>query len=160
MKTSEIHKPRATASQAGSADLTPKQAAFVTEYLIDRNATQAAIRAGYSSNTAESQGSRLLSKAKIKSELDRRGAKIAKNREITAELVLNGLLTEAERIGTNSSHGARVAAWRALGEYLALFKQRHEIETATKRDPQEIKAEVKAALAEIDEEESDAPTGD
>ena len=35
------------------AKLTPKQARFVAEYLIDLNATQAAIRAGYSAKTAE-----------------------------------------------------------------------------------------------------------
>ena len=40
--------------------ITPKQQRFVDEYLIDLNATQAAIRAGYSVKTAEAQGSRLL----------------------------------------------------------------------------------------------------
>lgn len=40
--------------------MTPKQQRFVEEYLIDLNATQAAIRAGYSADTAEQQGSRLL----------------------------------------------------------------------------------------------------
>ncbi len=46
-------------------EITPKQQRFVDEYLLDMNAKQAAIRAGYSENTAESQGSRLLSKAKV-----------------------------------------------------------------------------------------------
>lgn len=40
--------------------LTPRQQRFVAEYLIDLNATQAAIRAGYSAKTANQQGSRLL----------------------------------------------------------------------------------------------------
>lgn len=40
--------------------LTPKQQRFTAEYLIDLNATQAAIRAGYSPATANQQGSRLL----------------------------------------------------------------------------------------------------
>ncbi len=40
--------------------LTPKQARFVEEYLIDLNATQAAIRAGYSAKTANEQGAQLL----------------------------------------------------------------------------------------------------
>jgi phage terminase small subunit len=40
--------------------LTPKQEAFVVEYLRDLNATQAAIRAGYSRRTAKQQGARLL----------------------------------------------------------------------------------------------------
>lgn len=46
-------------------NLTPKQALFVQEYLIDLNGKQAAIRAGYSEKTAEVQASRLLSYAKV-----------------------------------------------------------------------------------------------
>lgn len=45
--------------------LTVKQERFVQEYLIDLNATQAAIRAGYSESTANQQGSRLLANVKI-----------------------------------------------------------------------------------------------
>ena len=45
--------------------LTTKQKLFVSEYLVDRNAKQAAIRAGYSAKTAEVQGSRLLSNVKV-----------------------------------------------------------------------------------------------
>lgn len=46
--------------------LTPKQQRFVDEYLIDLNATQAAIRAGYSKKTADQQASRLLTNVKVK----------------------------------------------------------------------------------------------
>jgi hypothetical protein len=46
-------------------ELTPKQRAFVLEYLKDRNATQAAIRAGYSEDTAYSQGQRLLKNVEV-----------------------------------------------------------------------------------------------
>ncbi len=45
--------------------LTPKQARFVSEYLIDLNATQAAIRAGYSAKTAQPASSRLLSNVMV-----------------------------------------------------------------------------------------------
>lgn len=45
--------------------ITNKQARFVAEYLVDFNATQAAIRAGYSKSTAYSQGSRLLRNVEI-----------------------------------------------------------------------------------------------
>jgi phage terminase small subunit len=44
--------------------LTPKQTRFVEEYLIDLNATAAAIRAGYSAKTANQQGPRLLERVK------------------------------------------------------------------------------------------------
>ncbi len=45
--------------------LTPKQARFVEEYFVDLNATQAAIRAGYSAKTAYSQGERLLRNVEV-----------------------------------------------------------------------------------------------
>ena len=45
--------------------LAPKQERFVAEYLVDLNATQAAIRAGYSDKTASSQGERLLRNVEI-----------------------------------------------------------------------------------------------
>ena len=52
--------------------MTAKQKRFCDEYLIDMNATQAAIRAGYSAKTAYSQGQRLLKHAEVKSYIDER----------------------------------------------------------------------------------------
>jgi phage terminase small subunit len=49
--------------------ITPKQASFIREYLIDGNGTQAAIRAGYSQKTAKEQAARLLSKVNIQNEI-------------------------------------------------------------------------------------------
>ena len=46
-------------------ELTSKQKAFADEYLVDLNATQAAIRAGYSEATAYSQGQRLLKNVEV-----------------------------------------------------------------------------------------------
>ncbi len=50
--------------------LTQKQARFVAEYLVDLNATQAAIRAGYSTRTADRQGHRLLKNAEVEAAVD------------------------------------------------------------------------------------------
>lgn len=68
--------------------LTAKQGRFVAEYLIDLNATQAAIRAGYSEKTAEQQGSRLLSNAKVASAIAEAQSKRSKRTEITQDRVL------------------------------------------------------------------------
>lgn len=54
--------------------LTAKQKRFCDEYLIDLNATQAAIRAGYSKNTANEQAARMLAKVSIKEYLKERMA--------------------------------------------------------------------------------------
>lgn len=51
--------------------LSPKRAAFVREYVIDWNATAAALRAGYSARTARSQGQRLLTGVDIQNEVSR-----------------------------------------------------------------------------------------
>lgn len=59
-----------------TAELSAKQRAFVTEYLVDGNATQAAIRAGYSPKTAQEQGSRLLSKVIVREAVERARAAI------------------------------------------------------------------------------------
>jgi len=68
--------------------LTNKQQRFTAEYLIDNNASRAAMAAGYSSKTAESQGSRLLRNVKVARALDKALAKQAARTEITADRVL------------------------------------------------------------------------
>lgn len=107
--------------------LTPKQAAFVTEYLVDLNATQAAIRAGYSERTAQEQSSRLLSKAIVADEIKKRREKIGAKIELTVEKVLAGLMREADREGEGSSHSARVTAWSTLGKHLGMFAEKVQV---------------------------------
>lgn len=68
--------------------LNAKQSKFCNEYLKDLNATQAAIRAGYSPKTAQVQGSQLLSNLMVKEVLAQKMAKRAEKTEITAERVL------------------------------------------------------------------------
>jgi phage terminase small subunit len=52
-----------------------RHAVFAAEYLVDRNATQAAIRAGYSPHTAKQQGSRLLTNADVRGWIEAENAK-------------------------------------------------------------------------------------
>jgi phage terminase small subunit len=68
--------------------LTPKQQMFVKEYLVDLNATQAAIRAGYSAKTADAQSSRLLVNVKVAEALKAAMDARAEKTDITAERVL------------------------------------------------------------------------
>jgi phage terminase small subunit len=75
-----------------SQKLTPKQAAFVREYLIDRNATQAAIRAGYSLRTAKSTGYELLTYCEpVKRAIAEAEGRIAEAAGVTAVRVLEEL---------------------------------------------------------------------
>jgi len=68
--------------------LTPKQQRFVEEYLIDLNATQAAIRAGYSKKTAQATGWENLSKPYIAAAVALAQANRSKRTEITQDRVL------------------------------------------------------------------------
>ncbi len=68
-------------------DLSPKERRFVSEYLKDQNATAAAKRAGYSTKTAQPQGSRLLSKVMVRSAVDAALKRIEAKSELTTELV-------------------------------------------------------------------------
>ena len=71
--------------------LTAKQQRFVDEYLIDLNATQAAIRAGYSARTARSISNENLTKPDIQSAIEK-GMKARSSRvEITQDMVLKEL---------------------------------------------------------------------
>lgn len=74
-----------------TADLTDKQRAFVAEYLIDMNATQAAIRAGYSEATAGSIGHENLTKPEIVAAIAEAQAERARRTEITQDRVLQEL---------------------------------------------------------------------
>lgn len=76
--------------------LNPKQQRFRDEYLKDLNATQAAIRAGYSPKTASSQGERLLRNAEIANSISVAKRERSERTRIDADWLLNRLAEEAE----------------------------------------------------------------
>ena len=76
--------------------LSPKQKLFVKEYLVDLNATQAAIRAEYSERTAQRIGSENLSKPLIAEAIQKEMADREKRVEINADWVLKKLVSEAD----------------------------------------------------------------
>ena len=74
------------------ANLTPKQQRFVEEYLIDLNATQAAIRSGYSEKTARQIGEQNLSKLYIQKAIQEAQARREERTKIDADYVLQRLV--------------------------------------------------------------------
>ena len=92
----KVTKPVADVSKhAPELPLTVKQQLFVLEYLVDKNATQAAIRAGYSKRTANKIGPSLLVKVGIKEAIDAELEKQKTRISFTADQVLE----ELARIG-------------------------------------------------------------
>lgn len=71
--------------------MTDKQERFCQEYMIDLNATKAAIRAGYSPKTAREQAARLLSKVNIQGRIEQLQAEQSRRTGISADRVLREL---------------------------------------------------------------------
>lgn len=131
--------------------LTDKQQRFVEEYLIDLNATQAAIRAGYSENTARAIGAENLTKPDIAAAIAALKADRSERTEVSADYVLTSIVETMERCKQASpvtyKNGDRVMvttpdgeiapAWtfnaagvlkgaELLGKHLALFTEKLE----------------------------------
>lgn len=74
-----------------SRKLTDKQKKFVEEYLIDLNATQSAIRAGYSPKTANEQGARLLANVSIQEAISKAMAERSRRTGINQDRIVQEL---------------------------------------------------------------------
>lgn len=94
--------------------LTAKQAAFVAEYLIDLNATQAAIRAGYSEKTANVIGAENLSKPYIAQEIAKHQEERTKRLVVTADSLVNEL--EEARLNAIASNQTSAAVAATMGK--------------------------------------------
>ena len=104
--------------------MTSKQKRFVELFLVDLNATQAALGAGYSERTAKQQGSRLLTNVDVQAAIAEAQEARAKRTGLAQDAVVQGLLREAEFTGEGSSHAARVSAWAHLGRHLGMFQDK------------------------------------
>lgn len=155
--------------------MTPKKQAFVREYLIDLNATQAAIRAGYSPKTAKQQGARLLTDVDVaKAIREAKDARIERV-EITQDWVLARLASVAERclqaepvydrkgdrvmVETPDGEEAPAFTFNAagangalglLGKHLGMFKDKVEL-TGKDGGPIESRGEVDVSKLTLDQ---------
>lgn len=129
------------------AKLTDKQQRFCDEYLIDLNATQAAIRAGYSKKTAAQTAARLLTNVKIQEYIENRMAEkekelIADQDEVlkyltsvlrgqskSTEIVIEGLgdgSTKARKMEKEPSEKDKLKAAELLGKRYGLYTEKVE----------------------------------
>lgn len=93
--------------------LTAKQQRFCDEYLIDLNATQAAIRAGYSKKTARAQGQRMLTNVDIETHI----SELIRSREERTEITQDSVLRELALIAfAKASDYAKVVEKDAMVE--------------------------------------------
>ena len=102
--------------------------AFVAEYLVDKNGTQAAIRAGYSPKSAHVQASRLLSNDKVKTDIAQAEAKRDVRTNMSQDFVIDRLRLEAMGDGQDTNAGARIRATELLGKIQNMFTDKVQVE--------------------------------
>lgn len=110
--------------------LSPKQAAFVAEYLIDLNATQAAIRAGYSAKTANEQASRLLANVSVSQAVAEAQAKRAKKVERAALDVLMDIQSLTREARETGDLKTALKGLELEGRHIGMFRDKVETEVS------------------------------
>ncbi len=121
--------------------LTDKQTRFVQEFLLDLNATQAAIRAGYSAKTANEQAARLLANVSVAEAVRQAQAARSERTLMKADWVLERLRDVVERCmqaePVLDSEGAPTGIYKfnasgankaleLIGKHLGMFVEKHE----------------------------------
>ena len=110
--------------------MTEKMELFCLEYMKDFNATQAALRAGYSKRTARSIGSENLAKPDIKERIDELKQELISDKD---KIILENLLFwQKMRDSSKEKSSDRIKASENLGRYVAMFKDRIDIDAYLK----------------------------
>ena len=106
--------------------LTPRQALFVNEYLVDLNAVQAAIRAGYSARSAKSKAYKVLNRPAVAEAIRKAVEARAERLQLSSEDVLRSIVDIRGRAVTGGKLTQALKANELLGRHLKLFTYRVE----------------------------------
>ncbi len=102
-------------------ELNEKQKQFGREYVIDRNAAAAYVRAGYAKKCAQRAGSRLLRDPRMQAFLMELGIEIAERAGITTDLVVKNLIQDRKDAREAGQYGPAVRADELLGKTFGMF---------------------------------------
>ena len=131
-------------------NLTSKQKRFCVEYLADCNATQAAIRAGYSKSTSGAIGFENLKKPEIKNEIKSLVSVMEERRIGAREAIISALFREAFENRESTTGAARVSALDKLAKIFNLYEadivQQTSLEVTLMQIAQENAANRKSLL--------------
>ena len=125
--------------------LTEKQKRFCEEYLIDLNATQAAVRAGYSPKTASRIAVELLNKTHVSQYLSKLMQERSESTKITSEQVVK----ELEKIAfsdTEITGKEKMKALELLGKHLGMFQNQNSDESKVLEKLDEVLGDIKSGF--------------
>ncbi len=151
--------------------MTNKQTIFVAEYIKDFNATQAAIRAGYSEKTAGAIGAENLTKPEIQEAISTAMSERAKRTELTQDYIVSNLMEivsrtmqatpvirKGEQLTDENGQGVwefdaknALRALELLGKHLGMFSDKIKAEISTQE--LDLEARVRRALLQWEAEE-------
>jgi phage terminase small subunit len=101
----------------GNSIMTPKQKQFCQEYMVDLNGSKAAVRAGYSSKSANRAASNLLSKIDIQTEIQTLREAQEKRTQVNADWVLKQL----RELALNACDSVKVSALDKIAKHLGMY---------------------------------------
>ena len=111
-----------TISAKGNIKLTPKQHAFVNEYLICRNGAEAARRAQYKERSARQMAAENLTKPVIQAAIAAKEAEIAGKLELDRTAVIGGIFGAISQAHDSNDAGGIIRGWVALSRVCGLGK--------------------------------------
>jgi phage terminase small subunit len=106
--------------------LSAKHKLFAAEYLKDRNATRAALSAGYSKRTAYSQGQRLLKHVEVSEYLQKKSDRHLEKLDISVDYVLTTIRQTISAALFEKEFGPAFKGLELLGKYHKLFTEKIE----------------------------------
>jgi phage terminase small subunit len=128
--------------------MTPKQQAFVREYLVDLDATKAARRVGYKGDHVKKTASELMAKPEIRAAIAKGVAKRAERVEDSADEVLRDLRRVGQMAEAAGEYGPTVRTIELRGKHLGMFRDRIALEGEVKViDDAARRARIAAILA-------------
>jgi phage terminase small subunit len=112
-------------------DISAKRRRFAEEYVLDGNATAAAVRAGYSARSAHVTACRMLKDPVVQAAVAERQALVAEELEITRQEVMRGLLEAVEIARLQAEPAALVKAWSEIARICGYYQpERKQVEVS------------------------------
>ena len=145
---------------ADANTLTEKERIFADEYIKTTNATQSAIKAGYSEKTASVTGSKMLRKPKVRQYIDAVMNERSKNTIATADEVLEYLTKvmngeEKDAFGLDTSIADRTKAAELLGKRHMLFTDKVKLDAEIEIDISDLMKQARVKSDEVQQGTTD-----